>query len=72
NAFEGPEPQAGEYRWATVTDSGDYDLVAHLAPDYFASMMTPEAAPTAPAGLLQIRSAGSAGPVGQRYALPQL
>jgi len=27
NDFEGPEPKRGEFRWATVTEVGDYDLV---------------------------------------------
>ena len=30
NDFAGSEPRAGEFRWATVTDSSDYDLVARL------------------------------------------
>jgi ribosomal protein S12 methylthiotransferase len=30
NDFEGPEPQAGDFRWATITQAGDYDLVARL------------------------------------------
>jgi len=30
NDFEGAEPQPGEFRWATLTAAGDYDLVARL------------------------------------------
>lgn len=30
NDFVGPEPRAGQFRWATITQSGDYDLVARL------------------------------------------
>jgi len=30
NDFEGPAPQAGDFRWATVTGAGEYDLVARL------------------------------------------
>jgi ribosomal protein S12 methylthiotransferase len=30
NDVVGPEPRAGEFRWATITDSWDYDLVARL------------------------------------------
>lgn len=30
NDFEGPEPRSGEFRWATITGSSDYDLVARL------------------------------------------
>jgi ribosomal protein S12 methylthiotransferase len=36
NDFAGPEPCAGEFRWATVTDSSDYDLVARLEAEYLA------------------------------------
>ncbi len=30
NDFRGPGPRAGQFRWATMTQSGDYDLVARL------------------------------------------
>jgi len=30
NDFEGAEPVPGEFRWATITSAGDYDLVARL------------------------------------------
>jgi ribosomal protein S12 methylthiotransferase len=30
NDFEGPTPQPGDFRWATITAAGDYDLVARL------------------------------------------
>jgi hypothetical protein len=30
NDFEGAEPQPGQFRWATLTAAGDYDLVARL------------------------------------------
>ncbi len=30
NDFEGAEPQAGEFRWAVIGQSADYDLVARL------------------------------------------
>ncbi|MGH9406840.1 MAG: 30S ribosomal protein S12 methylthiotransferase RimO [Terriglobia bacterium] len=33
--FVGSEPCEGEYRWATITDSGDYDLVGRLEAEYF-------------------------------------
>ncbi len=36
NDFEGPEPKRGEFRWATVTEVGDYDLVARLEQEVFA------------------------------------
>jgi len=31
NDFEGAEPRPGEFRWSTLTRSGDYDLVARLS-----------------------------------------
>ena len=37
NDFAGPEPGAGQFRWATVTQSGDYDLVARLEEANFAA-----------------------------------
>jgi ribosomal protein S12 methylthiotransferase len=37
NDFEGPEPQRGEFRWATITEVGDYDLVARLESEVFAA-----------------------------------
>ncbi|HUZ45037.1 MAG TPA: 30S ribosomal protein S12 methylthiotransferase RimO [Terriglobia bacterium] len=35
NDFEGAEPRPGQFRWATVTDSADYDLVAKLEAQAF-------------------------------------
>jgi ribosomal protein S12 methylthiotransferase len=34
NDFEGRAPLPGDFRWATITDAGDYDLVARLGPVY--------------------------------------
>ncbi|MGH9353944.1 MAG: 30S ribosomal protein S12 methylthiotransferase RimO [Terriglobia bacterium] len=36
NDFSGSEPRAGEYRWATITESSDYDVVARMEAEYFA------------------------------------
>jgi ribosomal protein S12 methylthiotransferase len=43
NDFEGSEPQAGDFRWATITGVGDYDLVARLEAQAFAerSLLSP-------------------------------
>ena len=41
NDFAGPAPQAGDFRWATVTGAGDYDLVARLEARVFAERPTP-------------------------------
>jgi ribosomal protein S12 methylthiotransferase len=38
NDFAGPEPRAGQFRWATITQSGDYDLVARLEETSFGSL----------------------------------
>ena len=34
NDFEGSAPRRGEFRWATVTEVGDYDLVARLGAEF--------------------------------------
>jgi ribosomal protein S12 methylthiotransferase len=36
NDFDGPEPKRGEFRWATITEVGDYDLVVRLEAEVFA------------------------------------
>jgi ribosomal protein S12 methylthiotransferase len=36
NDSEGSEPRPGEYRWATITDSHDYDVVARIESARFA------------------------------------
>jgi hypothetical protein len=38
NDFIGPEPAAGQFRWATITQAGDYDLVARLEEADFAAL----------------------------------
>ena len=38
NDFEGAEPQPGQFRWATITAAGDYDLVARLEARAFAEL----------------------------------
>ncbi len=35
NDFEGPPPQPGDFRWATITAAGDYDLVARLGTGFW-------------------------------------
>jgi ribosomal protein S12 methylthiotransferase len=71
NDFEGPEPQAGEFRWATVTAAGDYDLVARLEARTFAER-TPSSRRAAPAPLLiQIQSSAEVTP-DSGHALPNL
>jgi ribosomal protein S12 methylthiotransferase len=36
NDFVGPQPQSGDFRWATITAASDYDLVARLEARMFA------------------------------------
>jgi ribosomal protein S12 methylthiotransferase len=81
--FRGVEPQAGEFRWATITSTSDYDLVARLEPEYVAEPLTrgpetafnpadpgPRADPArTPASLVQIQTAA---PAIEGYALPHL
>jgi ribosomal protein S12 methylthiotransferase len=37
NDFVGEDPRPGQFRWATVTDSADYDLVARLEAEVFSN-----------------------------------
>ncbi|HEV3278521.1 MAG TPA: 30S ribosomal protein S12 methylthiotransferase RimO [Terriglobia bacterium] len=66
NDFEGAEPVAGEFRWARITETSDYDLVARLEAERFAELAPPHPVlsqlPEAAARLVQIQPA--AGPVG--------
>ena len=55
NEFEGAEPQAGEFRYATITESHDYDLVARLEDRSFAELAQ---ARSASSTLVQIQPAG--------------
>jgi ribosomal protein S12 methylthiotransferase len=48
NDFEGPEPVPGEFRWARITRSADYDLVASLEAARFAELRPARAASSAP------------------------
>jgi len=54
NDFAGAAPRAGEFRWATITDSSDYDLVAHLEAEYFLGP-APARSVRPALGLVQIR-----------------
>ncbi len=56
NEFEGDEPQPGEFRYATVTASHDYDLVARLESRRFAERLPASQPETA---LIQIQPAGA-------------
>ena len=45
NDFAGPEPRAGEFRWATITAASDYDLVARLEARWFAEVAAADRGP---------------------------
>ncbi len=71
NSFEGGEPQPGDFRWATVTAAGDYDLVAHLEARTFAEPWKPARPASAAPLLVQIQPPAS--PATDRaHALPHL
>jgi ribosomal protein S12 methylthiotransferase len=58
NDFVGQEPEPGEFRWATVTEASDYDLVARLAAEHFAQPSARSNAPaTAASRLVQLQPA---------------
>jgi len=57
NDFEGAEPTAGEFRWATITAAGDYDLVSRLEARKFAERAVPRASLPVGPRLVQIRAA---------------
>lgn len=59
NDFEGDEPQPGDFRWATVTDSSDYDLVARLEAKSFAPRIIPFQRPAPGPRMIQIQPAGT-------------
>jgi ribosomal protein S12 methylthiotransferase len=71
NDFEGAEPQPGEFRWATITAAGDYDLVARLeARSYAARAALTRPPKTAPL-LVQIQTPSPTG-LGNGHALSGL
>ena len=55
NDFQGPLPQPGEFRWATITASSDYDVVARLEARTFGETKTQAWETPAQAGLVQIQ-----------------
>jgi len=59
NDFEGSEPQRGDFRWATITEVGDYDLVARLEERFFAERLAPENQLPAAGALVQIQPAAA-------------
>jgi ribosomal protein S12 methylthiotransferase len=60
NDFEGPEPQPGELRQATLTAAGDYDLVARLEARVIVPCPVPASPLAAGPRLVQIQPAAVA------------
>jgi ribosomal protein S12 methylthiotransferase len=58
NDFLGDEPHPGDFRWATVTESSDYDLVARLEEKLFAPRIIPFQRPAPGPLMIQIQPAG--------------
>jgi ribosomal protein S12 methylthiotransferase len=57
NDFEGSEPRPGEFRWATITAAGDYDLVSRLEARNFVERAVPNSPLPAGSRLVQIQPA---------------
>jgi len=55
NDFTGEEPRPGQFRQATITESGDYDLVARLEEEAFAGPEAAVASATQRRDLIQIQ-----------------
>jgi ribosomal protein S12 methylthiotransferase len=71
NDFEGAEPQPGEFRWATITAAGDYDLVARLEARSYAARAAPTRPPKTAPLLVQIQTPSPTG-LGNGHALSGL
>ncbi len=63
NDIVGPAPEPGDFRWATITEAGDYDLVARLDSDAFVERRPSAIRPQAPGALVQIQPALTVSPV---------
>jgi ribosomal protein S12 methylthiotransferase len=57
NDYDGAEPKPGEFRWATVSESADYDLVARLEARSFAERHADRSEAKDAVRLFQIRPA---------------
>jgi len=58
NDFEGPLPEPGEFRWAAITASSDYDVVARLEAQPFGETKMQFRRMAAQAGLVEIQPVG--------------
>ena len=59
NDVEGPLPEPGEFRWAAITASSDYDVIARLEARPFGGMTTRFQGAAAQDGLVEIQPLGS-------------
>jgi len=59
NDLAGPEPRPGDFRWATITATGDYDLVCRLEARSFAERALPVPGPPTGPRLVQIQPVGT-------------
>ncbi|MGO8788172.1 MAG: 30S ribosomal protein S12 methylthiotransferase RimO [Terriglobia bacterium] len=59
NDIDGAAPEAGDVRWATITEVGDYDLVARLESKVFAERLAPANRLPAVGALVQIQPAAA-------------
>jgi ribosomal protein S12 methylthiotransferase len=71
NDFDGAEPRPGDFRWATITESHDYDLVARLGSGTFAERGAAGARASALSALVQIQPPLRDAQEG-RHALPRV
>lgn len=71
NDYDGPEPQPGEFRWATLREAHDYDLVARLEARTYAERVAPARAATRGPGLVHIQPPAPIS-LGGTHALPHL
>jgi ribosomal protein S12 methylthiotransferase len=61
NDFAGSEPRPGEFRWATVTETSDYDLIARLEAETSAERINIPAAAVRTSEIVQISPAAISG-----------
>ena len=71
NDFVGDEPHPGDFRWATVTDSSEYDLIARLEAKSFAPRVISFPRPVPGPQMIQIQPA-SAAAIETGHAVPHL
>jgi ribosomal protein S12 methylthiotransferase len=71
NNYDGPEPRAGEFRLATVTESADYDLVARVEAEVLHEPIRRDAA-APPVTQLTVFEPARTVPLAKAHAVPDL